>query len=64
MFFRDSEGTKVSIPGGMAAVLAFCAASVLILGVMPDLALDFFYGNFDVNEFFMQIETEVHTHDH
>ncbi|MET3726699.1 NADH-quinone oxidoreductase subunit N [Fictibacillus halophilus] len=64
MFFRDSEGPKVSIPGGMAAVLAFCTASVLILGVMPDLALDFFYGNFDVNEFFMQIETEVHTHDH
>ncbi|KZE63940.1 NADH:ubiquinone oxidoreductase subunit N [Fictibacillus phosphorivorans] len=66
MFFRDgdSEGKRVSVPGSMAAVLAFCAASVLILGIMPDLALDFFYGNFDVNEFFMQIETEVHTHDH
>lgn len=64
MFFRDEEEAKVSVPPGMAAVLAFCTASILILGVMPDLALDFFYGNFDVNEFFMRIEDEVHTHTH
>ncbi|MBY6037317.1 NADH-quinone oxidoreductase subunit NuoN [Fictibacillus nanhaiensis] len=63
MFFRDDEGRKISVPGGMATVLAFCAASTLILGVMPGLALDFFYGNFDINEFFMRIE-EVGTHTH
>jgi NADH-quinone oxidoreductase subunit N len=63
MFFRDGEGVKVSVPAGMAAVLAFCAAATVILGVMPDLALDFFYGNFDINEFFMRIE-EVETHNH
>ncbi|RZT21238.1 NADH-quinone oxidoreductase subunit NuoN [Fictibacillus sp. BK138] len=65
MFFRDDEGAKVSVPSGMAAVLAFCAVSTVVLGVMPDLALDFFYGNFDINEFFMNIEAvDTHTHDH
>ncbi|WNB92337.1 NADH-quinone oxidoreductase subunit NuoN [Bacillus sp. NEB1478] len=56
MFFRDGEVAKISVPPGLAAVLAFCAVSTVILGIMPDLALNFFYGNFDINEFFMRIE--------
>jgi NADH-quinone oxidoreductase subunit N len=63
MFFRDGEKTKLAVPAGLLLVLAFCAASTVILGVMPELALDFFYGNFDINEFFMQID-EVQTHTH
>jgi NADH-quinone oxidoreductase subunit N len=63
MFFRDGEASNVKIPSGLAFVVAFCAVSVLTLGILPDLALDFFYGNFDVNEFFMRID-EIQTHTH
>jgi NADH-quinone oxidoreductase subunit N len=66
MFFRDGESSKVTVPPGLALVLMFCAVSTIILGVMPELALNFFYGNFDINEFFMRIEdiTSISTHTH
>ncbi|WP_026677319.1 NADH-quinone oxidoreductase subunit NuoN [Fictibacillus gelatini] len=53
MFFRsEEEAGKVSIPGGVLTVTAVCVISTLVLGILPHTALEFFYNQFDLSQFF------------
>ncbi|MFC7371505.1 NADH-quinone oxidoreductase subunit NuoN [Fictibacillus iocasae] len=54
MFFRDgSSKRRLPLPPSLGAVLVFCAIATIGLGILPNIALDFFFESFDVNEFFM-----------
>lgn len=53
MFFHPAEKKeKVGVPAGIMVVVGLCAVGTVLFGIMPGLAIDFFYNNFNFIDFF------------
>ncbi len=46
MFFRSSEGEKLSMPINLQTAAILCAVFTIVLGILPELGYAFFYENF------------------
>lgn len=54
MFFHQSEEKTIQVPAGIAIVVGICLVGTIAFGIMPNLAFEFFYNNFDFMNFFGQ----------
>ncbi|OEH93329.1 NADH-quinone oxidoreductase subunit NuoN [Bacillus solimangrovi] len=55
MFFRRaSQVTAIKLPVGITVVVVLCALGTLLFGILPNVAMDFFYESFNFTDFFSQ----------